>query len=61
MIESLPLIMTKGECKKVGLEPPAGEFNFEEENAVCYVGGYVIVTLKKKYQSDCSRIESING
>ena len=22
------------------IEPPAGEFNFEEENAVRYVGGY---------------------
>ena len=42
------------------IEPPAGEFNFEEENAVRYVGGYVIATLKKKYQSDKEIVAGLN-
>ena len=33
-------------------EPLVDAFNFEEENAIHYVGGYVIAVLKKKYQLD---------
>ena len=35
-------------------------FNFEEENTIRYVGGYVIAVLKKKYQSDKEIIVGLN-
>ena len=33
-------------------EPLPDTFNFEEENAIRYVGGYVIAVLKKRHQSE---------
>ena len=41
-------------------EPLADAFNFEEENAVRYVGGYVIAALKKKYHSDKETVAGLN-
>ena len=40
-------------------EPLVDAFNFEEENTIHYVGGYVIVVLKK-YQSDKEIIVGLN-
>ena len=41
-------------------EPLAGAFNFEEENAVRYVGGYVIAVLKKRHQSNKEILVGLN-
>ena len=40
-------------------EPLVDAFNFEEENTIHYVGGYVIAVLKK-YQSDKEIIVRLN-
>ena len=40
-------------------EPLVDAFNFEEENTIHYVGGYVIAVLKK-YQSDKEIIVGLN-
>ena len=40
-------------------EPLVDVFNFEEENTIHYVGGYVIAVLKK-YQSDKEIIVGLN-
>ena len=40
-------------------EPLVDAFNFEEENTIHYVGGYVIAVLKK-YQSDKEIILGLN-
>ena len=40
-------------------EPLVDVFNFEEENTIRYVGGYVIAVLKK-YQSDKEIIVGLN-
>ena len=41
-------------------EPLPDSFNFEEENALRYVGGYVISILKKRHQSDKEIIAGLN-
>ena len=41
-------------------EPLPDSFNFEEENAIRYVGGYVLSVLKKRYQSDEEVIAGLN-
>lgn len=41
-------------------EPLADTFNCEEENAIRYVGGYVIAVLKKRHQSDKEIIAGLN-
>ena len=41
-------------------EPLADAFNCEEENAIRYVGGYVIAVLKKRHQSDKEIVSGLN-
>ena len=41
-------------------EPLPDTFNFEEENAIRYVGGYVIAVLKKRHQSDKEIVAGLN-
>ena len=41
-------------------EPVADAFNSEEENAIRYVGGYVIAVLKKRYQSEKEIVAGLN-
>jgi len=41
-------------------EPLGDAFSYEEENAIRYVGGYVIAVLKKRHQSNKEIVMGLN-